>query len=304
MTAEPIDGRVELSAAIASPKYRGVAGAPDATIYQRLQEGLTSANAVSFEETVTHLILRLAIWWSPAAYAAFPVLVPWAVRDRSCRYDAGPEAWGSPRDDGHLRDDNSIIKKLPLTAVVAAPEDHPYRGRKVWRGFTACHVWRDLPAGRVSGEDPWLYSFLPNIVWMPTPLAPLSDRHGSFTQRLLQTMSYQIFRATVVSPSVKPYVDKAWEKLPAPTHQPRVEVSTMERLAVFAPSTSFLRRRLEYNRRLTRSVSAVRSSGHADQKIICSRYTSGLPELAPDVLREFELKLRRYDDAVARSLPS
>lgn len=79
-----------------------------------------------FAALTEHLLARLGIWWSPAAYRRLPVMTPWCVRDRSCRYDQGPEAWGAPREDGYLRDDNSIIKKLPLPVIVAAPIVHPY----------------------------------------------------------------------------------------------------------------------------------------------------------------------------------
>ncbi|TVY02757.1 hypothetical protein FPV58_12375 [Mycolicibacterium porcinum] len=119
-----------------------------------MQEGDDSgAPSHEFMDITNRLIEKLGIWWSPQGYSQLPVIVPWCIRDRSCRYDQGPESWGAPRDDGYLRDDNSIIKKLPLTCVVSAPLDHPYRDRKPWRGFTACHIWRDMPDETLAGAD-------------------------------------------------------------------------------------------------------------------------------------------------------
>lgn len=160
----------------------------------RCQLRLGEAAPDEFRDLAERLLTRLGIWWSADAYGVMPVMTPWCVRDRSCRYDQGPEAWGAPRADGFLRDDNSIIKKLPLPVRVSAPNGHPYDGRRPWRGFTACHIWRELPGGRIAGENPWLYSFMPNLVWLPSWIAPLTDRQNSHIQQLLQQASYDRFR--------------------------------------------------------------------------------------------------------------
>jgi hypothetical protein len=299
----PIDGRVELQRTLSdSFAATGFAAVPERELYRALQAGLDGSDRESYEPLVARLIREVGIWWSPNAYALFPILVPWAVRDRSCRYDAGPEAWGSPRADGYLRDDNSIIKKLPLSAHVAAPASHAYASRKPWRGFTACHVWRDLPDGVVAGEDAWLYSFLPNLVWLPTPIAPLTDRQGSFVQQLLQHISIRMFSREAVAQPLAAYADVAWAKLPAPPRSIPDELVRPDGLACFEPSAQFFRRRLSYNRRLTTGVAAIAEGRRPDKKIICSRYTTGLPELPMATLSEFSSLLRAYDDAVASSI--
>jgi hypothetical protein len=297
-----VDGRVELEAVLREPRFEkaGLYPRSPRTIYRDLSEGLVGDDSPVFEQLVRDLVHRLSVWWSPEAYSLFPVIVPWAVRDRSCRYDAGPEAWGSPRDDGCLRDDNSIIKKLPLSAVIAAPKQHRFAGKKLWRGFTACHIWRDLPGATNGGEDPWLYSFLPNLVWLPTPLAPLSDRQGSFTQALLQVLSRELFAPVAVAPSVAIYAAQAWQKLPAPV-APR-DGADPHVLARFSPTPAFLERRLAYNRRLTDGVNTIASGSTPEKKIICSRYTTGLPNIAPTVLNSFVSSLRQYNDAVGVAL--
>src|SRR5690242_552265 len=115
-TTNGIDGTVELAAALSGDDVlTQLADIPAAHLYKHLQAELSGIAPVQAQRCVATLVRRLGIWWSSAAYAAFPVIVPWSIRDRSCRYDAGPEAWGSARADGLLRDDNSIIKKLPLS---------------------------------------------------------------------------------------------------------------------------------------------------------------------------------------------
>jgi hypothetical protein len=226
-------------------------------------------------------------------------MTPWCVRDRSCRYDQGPEAWGAPREDGYLRDDNSIIKKLPLPVTVAAPAAHPYAGRKPWRGFTACHIWRELPDGSVAGEDPWLYSFMPNLVWLPSWLAPLTDRHESPVQGLLQRTSLALFRSSHVGPHLATYAEKAWARLPTP--EPGA-VLALEQLTFFKPESPFIRRRVAYLDKFVLGCDSVRRSGRLTSKLICSRYTEGLPRLPLDVVDKFGDAMRAYRDAVCDGL--
>src|SRR4051794_34513191 len=214
-----IDATVALAATLGELSHSSqlAANAPNgAGLYKYLSAGLRGSSRSAYEQLVVELFSRLSVWWHPALYAVMPVMTPWCVRDRSCRYDQGPESWGAPREDGYLRDDNSIIKKLPLPLTVSAPDGHPYAGRKPWRGFTACHVWRELPGGGVAGEDPWLYSFMPNLVWLPSWIAPLTDRHESHVQELLQRTSLALFRSTPVEPQLTSYAEKAWGSLVAP----------------------------------------------------------------------------------------
>ncbi len=173
--------RLSESSAVAEAAPRSKA------LYLYLANGMLGTDDEEFIDLVSELFVRLGIWWSAAAYGRLPIITPWCVRDRACRYDQGPESWGSPRSDAYLRDDNSIIKKLPLSTRVAATADHPYNGRKPWRGFTACHIWRDLPGGTLAGEEPWLYSFIPNLVWLPSWSHRHRDTQGIGSSRVIAT---------------------------------------------------------------------------------------------------------------------
>lgn len=242
------------------------------------------------------LIEHLSIWWAPAGYARMPTMVPWCVRDRSGRYDQGPESWSAPRDDGYLRDDNSIIKKLPLPVWVRAPVGHPYADRKPWRGFTACHIWRELPEGAVAGTNPWLYSFMPNLVWMPSPLSALSDVHGSHVQRLLQRTSIALFRTKLVSETVRPYAGYAWSRLPGPPTSARgLDIS---KLALFEVDDAFIARRVKYLDSFVGGAEEVLRSGVLRRKLISTRYTTGLPLLDPEAVADFRTAMSDYRNAV------
>lgn len=298
-----IEGTVELVAELdrLSATSSVAAQAPRSTaLYQYLGDGmspqarLVDPGADLFTQLAGALIERLGIWWSSAAYGVMPVMTPWCVRDRSCRYDQGPESWGAPRDDAFLRDDNSIIKKLPLPVRVSAAPGHPYDGRKPWRGFTACHIWRDLPDGAVAGEDPWLYSFMPNLVWLPSWLAPLTDRHDSHVQHMLKRESYRRFRDAPVGPSVAQYAERGWARLAPPPPGP---VFSQGDVPEFRPNRAFFRRRLAYLTKFVEGCDAVVATGHMSKKLICTRYTEGLPALQPAAVSAFATEMREYRDA-------
>lgn len=137
-----LDGKVELAAeldrlsagdpvAAAAPRATGIAG--------YLTHGINTEMAAGNNEgphwrLTLQLLQRLSIWWSPSGYAQLPTMTPWCIRDRSARYDQGPESWGAPREDGYLRDDNSIIKKLPLALPVTAAADHIYSSSELSGG--------------------------------------------------------------------------------------------------------------------------------------------------------------------------
>ena len=267
-------------------------------IYNYLNLGIKSPEGEQYLAVTTELLVRLGVWWSTAAYSRMPVMTPWCVRDRTCRYDQGPEAWGSPRSDGYMRDDNSIIKKLPLSVQIVAPTGHPLNNRRPWRGFTACHIWRELPGGTVAGIDPWLYSFMPNLVWLPTWLAPLSDRHGSPVQEILQRTSIQIFRDRVVSPSLEKITRRAWEILPSPPEGPALQT---DRLAFFEPDEKFFNRRIAYLDRVVAGCTSVMTAGTLKSKLICSRYTAGLPLLEAAALSGFRDAMSSYRTALTEA---
>lgn len=270
-------------------------------LYRFLLQGLGDETRLgtpdgqAYYKLTVSLITRLGIWWSPAAYQVMPVMTPWCVRDRTCRYDQGPESWGAPREDGYLRDDNSIIKKLPLPVEIASPERHPYAGRRPWRGFTACHIWRELPDGGVGGEDPWLYSFMPNLVWLPSWLAPLSDRQGSVVQRLLQRTSLALFADAPIKPSLEQVTNYAWSRL---GDVPPGEHLALQQLSYFTPDVKFYERRLASIEGVVRACGEIAATGAPAKKLICSRYTAGLPELHRDVLTGYSNGLRAYHASV------
>lgn len=297
-----VDGAVELKAELdrRSRTSSVAANAPRSSrLYRYLSEGGSGPDADEFRQLTIDLIQKLGIWWSPAVYAALPVIVPWCIRDRTCRYDHGPESWGAPRSDGYLRDDNSIIKKLPLSLLISGPPESLYRGRKPWRGFTACHIWRDLPNGKFAGADPWLYSFVPNLIWLPTWLAPLTDRQGAEVQAVLQRTSIAFFGAVKIPEPLRAWTSASWSKLPAPG--PGIELDT-HHLNHFEPVPAFFSRRSAYLESFVNGCDAILNGRSLDRKLICARYTEGLPGLDHPDIRTFRNAMDNYRQACSLQL--
>jgi len=304
-----IDAKVELSAeldrlaqtsavAAAAPRGAGLAGYLAAGIDA---ETIRGEQAGEFWLVTVRLIQRLSIWWPPSAYGVLPVMTPWCIRDRRARYQHGPEMWGAPRADGYLRDDNSIIKKLPLPLLVDAPEGSRYHAQKPWRGFTACHIWRDLEDGTIGGVDQWVYSFMPNLVWLPSAISPLTDHHQR-TRELLQRSSQLLFRGNSEGATSR-YTDYVWAKLAPRSAEPATGPSLdLAELAFFGVDRAFINRRLAYIDTFVDGVDRVLAGLPLARKIICTRYTAGMPLLEPAALTVFRTELDDYRTAVRADL--
>lgn len=145
-------------------------------------------------------IINLGIWMSPDYYKHLPIFSPFVIRDSKCRGNKKkdmPERWGEPTEKGYFKDDNSIIKGFVRSFTIRSPFSS-YNGCKIGNAYVASHVWRQ-PIGFSTNNDlasknPWLNSFVPNLVWLPQQLSKLSDREGGYVQTFIQKVSYQLYQ--------------------------------------------------------------------------------------------------------------
>src|SRR5689334_8621591 len=108
----------------------------DDLIYRFLRDLFTDEE--SFGHVAQALLASTAIWLPTSVYRELPVLVPYVVRDPSCRGGKGqPDQWASPDAAGYLRDDNSSIKNIPRTLAIHAPAQKHLNGRRMAREFVA-----------------------------------------------------------------------------------------------------------------------------------------------------------------------
>jgi hypothetical protein len=172
-------------------------------------------SGASKEALLVDAILREGIWFPPTLLDSLPLLRPYAIRDNSCRgRQGGDDEWGLPNSEGFFRDDNSLIKQMPCAFPVVGV-DHPYHGRKIGNGFVASHAWRGIHEGTSHG-NPLTYSFVGNIVWLPSDLAKYTDEEGDIGQNILKAISWDLFGKFPARTRANALLEEIWACLPAP----------------------------------------------------------------------------------------
>lgn len=270
-------------------------------LYHFLQKGLLREDVWLFQMLTARLVASLGIWFPVRTYSVMPLLVPHAVRDHTCRKDARtgrPEAWGSPDSRGYFRDDNSLIKGLP-SALPIESKFSEYSGSRIGNGFVACHVWRVLTDGASASRNPLTYSFIPNLVWLPSQVAKLSDREGSFVQSYLQAMAIKIYRKSSVSPHQQNVATQAWDLLPIPAGIPLQGLPRVEDLNYFAYCDDFVSGRLRSLKMVSNLISHVMRGEQGPR--VSKRYNDGLGLVDPVLLGSLHEFLDCYVTALDRS---
>lgn len=278
----------------------------DNILYHFLQKDLFESDIWLFQMLCARLVAGLGIWLHPSLYQNIPTLLPFVVRDPSCRKrkDGDVEAWGTPSEDGYLRDDNSLVKAIPRTMLVSSATQPLYHGKRIGNGFVAAHVWRKVKGSAVgatlASRDPWTNTFIPNLVWLPAEVAKLSDREGTFTQLYLQALSAKIYRHLDVVPSMRPIVDRIWGMLDIPQGIPEQGLPPTEELAFFQPGEACVQDRRQSVADVVTALQAVVSGQPLPAKVITSRFGNGLPAVSKSELTSRAAELNDY----LRRIPS
>lgn len=176
--------------------------------------GVSSLDEISESELVD-LALKFAIWPSIATYCDTPWFAPFAIRRIRVRVEpnapgAKRDLWGLPNESGYFTDDNSLIKGLILNRPLS-PETNPYGGSRITRGVVCCHIWSG------TTTSPLLFSFVPNLVWLPKSLASYSDAHSAAKPHPIHDALKQISIERYGSIVRNRRVESAWQLLDPPT---------------------------------------------------------------------------------------
>lgn len=228
------------------------------------------------------LVESMAIWLPVDVYRQWPVLMPWVVRDPHCRGNKKkhiPDQWASPNKDGYLRDDNSLVKSLTRSLAVRGPKGSHLSGSRMGSEFVASHIWRKVDADCLASRIPLLNTFVPNLVWLPSQIAKLSDREGGMVQQTLQAVSRGIYSSAQVDSSLHPMVAGAWSLLPEPAVTLEVD---LRKLNWFVTTDRFFATR---KARLSSVIEALHTLAAGEllaRKVIATRYTEGLPLVDAD----------------------
>lgn len=267
----------------------------DDLLYRFFQEAFENEDAL--ESGLTQQLLgSMAIWLPVDLYAAWPILLPWVVRDPSCRGNKRmgmPDSWSSPDAAGFLRDDNSLVKALPRALTIRGSRDSRLANVRMGSEFVAAHIWRQtrLP-GPLASRLPELNSFVPNIVWLPRQIAKLTDREGSLIQQALQAMAVQVYRHAPVNQAVRGHAERSWDLLP----EPAITVRPVEAASLnwFIPTAGFYRTREKRLRTVIRALMLLEEGLPLDEKVVTTRYTRGLPLVEAEARRRLLRQLTSF----------
>jgi hypothetical protein len=270
-------------------------------LYHFLQKTLLESDYDQFRELSARMVSALGVWLPPLVYARFPILVPYAVRDPACRGNRSkgePDEWGSPSAAGLFRDDNSLIKGLPRSLAIENRSNPLLHRRVMGTSFVASHVWRELAGGGHASRDVRTYSFVPNLVWLPSQVSKLTDREGSFVQSYLQALSTRIYSELELAPKLERIVRPIWRELTVRQELAGLPLPDPAELNYFEDNDAWAARRAQTLRLVIRGLVESENGGSPSRKIISTRYTDGLPGLSATARESLSTWLETYADAV------
>lgn len=264
----------------------------DDLLYRFFRSLLTDQPEVA-PNFLSRMYSTMGIWFPTDVYYSFPVLLPWVVRDSTCRGDKRkgiPDQWGAPDSFGYLRDDNSMIKSLARSLHIEGAGMPHLNGARMGTEFVASHVWRQVNHSKLASKHPLLNSFIPNLVWLPTQVSKLTDREGEIMQRILQSLAWKIYRHAPVAPHLRAVVEEAWSLIPGPSD----DVDVSERLNTFVITDAFLKTRLDRLRSVISALELLDENRQLTKKVVTTRYTEGLPDVGLTERANLRTFLKRF----------
>ena len=206
--------------------------------------GYSSVSEIE-DSKLVELALQFAIWPPKTTYEETPWLAPYAIRRARVRTEPnapGPkrDLWGLPTDLGYFTDDNSLIKGLVLRKPLTV--NNSYGNARILSGLVCCHIWSG------TTTNPLLFSFVPNLVWLPKSLAPFSDGHQDAEPHPIHHALKRASMDRYGSTHRLPRVISAWDLLPTPVSGDPVPYSPIE-LADNGTISELVRKRIN---RMTR----------------------------------------------------
>jgi len=232
------------------------------------------------EEQMKRLLADLSIWIPPRFYRRLPIILPYIVRDYTCRKnrETGEDEWGSANSSGFLRDDNSLIKGVVRSFPIKSSKIKQYNGKILGNGFVASHIWGKITINGkeiISNQHYMLNSFVPNLVWLPVQISKLTDIEGSVAQKTLQTISRRLYGDITLPEGMSNILDA----LVSPTDLPKFDINPTI-MNYFEVSDEWLRKRISSLISEINAILSVKPNQKTTlNKIKTSRYLPTLREL-------------------------
>jgi len=265
-------------------------------IYHYIQKSILRSEDQFSKVLLERLLVDLSIWIPIDFYRKLPIILPYVVRDPSCRVkrESGEDEWGAANANGFLRDDNSLIKGIVRSFKVKSPKISVYDGFKLGTGFVASHIWGKVVIGdrsMISSRHYMLNSFVPNLVWLPAQISKLTDREGSLAQKLLQIISCRVYRG-IAMPS---NISTLWDYLLCPSEL-QVFSFDLAKINFFVVPDDWLRRRVNT---LISEIAAILSIDKYEhrglQKVKSRRYLPSLRQIPQEKRLTLSEWLSQYE---------
>jgi len=254
-------------------------------------------NTLSDQEIV-ELVIRFAIWPATESYVNAPWSARYAVRRQRHRTDERApgekrDLWGMPDELGYFADDNSLLKSAYKNLHITGPKN-PYKTLKLSTGLVCCHIWS------ATTSDPLLFSFLPNLVWLPKSLSRFTDVYKEKdihrVHYVIQELSHRRYRE-VKTKVGNADCERAWNKLVRPAIDLSENIHLTEMKSEPSHSSRVKARHLRLNAVLDAAISET-PGGH---KRFSKRYHLGvggqidktIPPLDELVSKDHLLELKR-----------
>ncbi len=263
----------------------------DNILYHYLQKYLFSDDTPQNRIQISKIIRDLAIWLPVNLYCSMPVLLPYVVRDSTCRKSTNKkiEEWGSCDAFGYFRDDNTLIKAIPRKFWIDS-NLKIYNKAKMGNGFVACHIWRQLHnRSDLASKNPLTNSFVPNLVWLPRQISKLTDREGTYPQHYLQALSKSIYHYAPVPTARQNFVNSVWSTLPIPEQIPILPEDTSNLNFFHISDMAVLKMKDSLKKRIKRIELEDTS-----QKLHCSRYLPSYEKLPAKIKADMTANLENY----------
>jgi hypothetical protein len=264
-------------------------------LYHYIQKNIMSEDDEFSKELLKRLLLDLSIWIPTDFYRRLPIILPYVVRDTSCRIKQqnSEDEWGAANSNGFLRDDNTLLKGIVRSFAIRSQKISAYDGKKLGTGFVASHIWGKVTINdtlMISSRHHTLNSFVPNLVWLPVQISKLTDREGSYAQKILQALSYAIYKEI----SMPKEISRIWEAIPYPEDFKGFDIDLAEINYFIAPD-SWLRKRIDsLIAEIDYIVSIDKTDNKKRLKVKSRRYLPTLKQITMERRREMNEWLSKY----------
>ena len=255
-------------------------------LYHYLQKDLQRVDFPFFVQTALRFAIDLGVWIHPDNYRSLPIVEPVCVRDPSIT-TAQRLTWGNPQPHtGLMMDDNSMVKSIVKgsSKLIESSRISEYDGKSLGNGFVASHVWREVGVQRtLSNRDNRLFTFIPNLVWLPVQVSKLSDREGSIVQSVLQQLAAHIYRNQTLNAPLQRIIDSCWAEIEAHTHPfalPLESLPEIEKLSfIRLPSRYIDMKKKKIEKASTALLAHAAGNSIPTGRILSSKYDHLIPRI-------------------------